>query len=210
MGDGEINSDTLLAHLRSFDPYELEKLVGELWRRFGYEVDVKPGSQDKGIDIEAVKNDPFRTVQLIQVKRFSENSKISSKMIWDYRVLYDQESNVDVVGIVTTGGFTGQALEIAEDLNVRTMAGPELSLLLLDKMGEDYLRDFLDLVAEEDQEDDTEESFEEDIEDGEEEPDYGSFENVDESNTREPSDVERFYDEYSEEIEKAEREFDRY
>lgn len=126
----ELSDKDILSLLRSTDPYDCERIIGELWRSIGYSVEIKNGSQDKAIDIVGKKSDPFERTQLIQVKRYSEENKIGSQQIRNYRTLYEQESDVDRVVLVTTGYFTSQASDLASDLDVETLNGVELVNLI--------------------------------------------------------------------------------
>jgi hypothetical protein len=121
-----------LKDLLDMDPYEFERLVGALWKKMGYKVDVQSKSKDRGIDIVATKQDPFSRKQLLQTKRYGESNKIGSQKIRTYRTLYDQEPNVDTVAVITTGTFTDEALQLAADLHVETVNGVELCNLLVE------------------------------------------------------------------------------
>jgi hypothetical protein len=116
--------------LQSIDPYELEEVIGRLWEEQDYEVTVEPGSQDRGIDIVAERSDPFYRKQVLQVKRYKDSNRIGSRDIRRYRTLYDQESSVDTVAIITTSGFSEQARDLADDLRVELVDGEQLVELL--------------------------------------------------------------------------------
>ncbi|WP_252697898.1 restriction endonuclease [Natronosalvus vescus] len=121
-------------------PYEFERLVGNLWSEMGYDTEVVKGSGDRGIDVIASKEDPFKRTQLIQTKKYSHGNKIGSQKIREYRTLYDQEESVNTVAIVTTGNYTRQARKLAEDLDVETVNGLEL-VKLLKSEGKSLLED---------------------------------------------------------------------
>jgi hypothetical protein len=145
---GVFSESNLSDHLQSMDPYEFEKLVAELWEEMGYRATVTSGSGDRGIDIEARKKDPFHQLQLIQVKRHSDANRIGSSIIRNYSTLYSQRNDADIVAIVTTGQFTSDAIDLAEDLGVRTMAGDTLCELLLQEIGSKKLVDKLEIETE--------------------------------------------------------------
>ena len=134
MNDCSLSSNELRENLQRMDPYQLEELVADLWVAMGYEVDVTSGTGDRGIDVVARKEDPFQRKQLLQVKRYGEENLIGSPEIRLYRTLYEQEENVDLVGIVTTSGFTDEALTLAQDLDIGTMDGNTLSEHLIQKL----------------------------------------------------------------------------
>lgn len=105
-------------YLGGVDPYEFERLVAKLWEKRGYRTEVTSRSQDRGIDIIAEQDNPIKQKILIQAKAYSEENKISSNEIRKYATLYRQEDDVDRVVLVTTSGFTTQAKELAQDLDV--------------------------------------------------------------------------------------------
>lgn len=124
------NPGDVKSWLQTLKPIELERLVGEVWEEMGYTTHVTTGSNDRGIDVIAVKKDPFLRRQLIQVKRYTQTNKIGSQSVRKYRTLYMQEPDVDSVALVTSGDFTPQARELASDLGVETLDGFELGSLI--------------------------------------------------------------------------------
>jgi len=121
-----MSDEELLSLLRDIDPFKFEGIIGEIWENMGYSADVRQETQDRGIDIIAKKSDPFERKQLIQVKRYSGENNIGSQKVREYSTLYQQEPNVDTVIIITTGYFTKQATQLADDLNVEILNGEEL------------------------------------------------------------------------------------
>ncbi len=121
-------------YLNSIRPTEFEELVAEIWAELGYETEVTPGSRDRGIDVIATKEIPVTEKVLIQAKAYSEQNKVGSKEIRNYATLYQQESGVDRVVVVTTGEFTSDAETLAKDLDVRTVDREDL-LALIDEAG---------------------------------------------------------------------------
>ncbi|WP_256299920.1 restriction endonuclease [Haloarchaeobius salinus] len=148
MNLGGLSETNLSDLLQSMDPYKFEKLVAELWGELGYTATVTSGSGDRGIDIEARKEDPFHRLQLIQVKRHSDANRIGSSIVRNYSTLYSQRDDADIVAIVTTGQFTSDAIHLAEDLGVRTMAGDKLCELLIQEIGVENLIDRLEIETE--------------------------------------------------------------
>ena len=131
----------LKAILQQMDPYEFEHFVADLWARMGWETTVSTASADKGVDITARKSSPYDQLLLIQAKRYGPNTTVGSPDVQQYASLRHQFENVDKVLIVTTNGYSRQAREIAEDLNVKLIDGDGLVELI-----DEY--DSLDLVAE--------------------------------------------------------------
>ncbi|MBX0287956.1 restriction endonuclease [Halomicroarcula sp. F28] len=99
--------------------YEFEHLVADIWEKEGWDATVTQSSQDKGIDVVADRRDPVKLRALVQVKAYNQDNKVGSEEVRNYATLYEQEDNVDVVVIATSGWFTKQAVELADELNVR-------------------------------------------------------------------------------------------
>lgn len=131
----------LKAIVQQMDPYEFEHFVADLWKRMGWETTVSTASADKGVDITARKSSPYDQLLLIQAKRYGPNTTVGSPDVQQYASLRHQFENVDKVLIVTTNGYSRQAREIADDLNVKLIDGDGLIELI-----DEY--DSLDLVAE--------------------------------------------------------------
>lgn len=54
-----------------------EELIAEIWRRFGYEVELTKRTRDGGTDVVAIKNSEIQTRFLIQCKRLAPGSKVT-------------------------------------------------------------------------------------------------------------------------------------
>lgn len=124
-----------LAHherLRFLEAYEFEMFVAELWSHRGWETEVTQQAVDKGIDVIATRHEPFQEKQVIQAKRYDEGNNVSSTEIQQYSSLRHQESSADTVIVIATSGFTPQARELAENLNVKLLDGESLSRLIDD------------------------------------------------------------------------------
>lgn len=111
-------------------PYDFEKLVADIWEAEGWETTVTSSSQDRGIDVIAKQSNPISLKILIQVKAYALDNKIGSEEVRKYATLYEQESQVDTVVIVSTGEFTSQATTLAEDLDVRLIDRDQLLQLI--------------------------------------------------------------------------------
>ena len=135
------DKQTVLQRLRSMDPYEFEHFVADLWEAQGWEAAVSQASVDQGVDIVATKQNPFPQKQVIQAKRYAANNTIGSPKIQQYSSLRQQEPGADVSVVVTTSGFSRQAEELAQNLNVK-LVDAEGIYRLLKKV------DRFDLVAE--------------------------------------------------------------
>lgn len=109
--------------LYNIDPYLFEVLVANLWQAKGYSTDVRSKSKDRGVDIEAKKGG---YKEVIQAKRYNSNNKISSKTVREYATLYQQIPTANTVVIVTSGSFTDEAKQLANDLKVDIFNGDQV------------------------------------------------------------------------------------
>lgn len=140
----DLNQQELLSQLRQIDEYEFEHLVADVWEQQGWQTTVTSGSNDRGIDVIAKKNSPFRQKHLIQAKRYSAGNKIGSPDIQQYSSLRQQEDDVDAVVVVTTSSFTPEAERTAQDLNVKLIDGEELRNIIVDSNSQDIVYDCID------------------------------------------------------------------
>lgn len=107
-------------------PSEFEQFVAEVWSAQGWQTQVTTPQGDRGIDIVATRETPVPEKHLIQVKRYASNNTVGSPDVQQYASLKQQQPNVDVVTIVTSGQFSAQAEDIANDLNVKLVNGEAL------------------------------------------------------------------------------------
>jgi restriction endonuclease Mrr len=129
--NNRLSKPRVLKQLREIDPYEFEKLVAKIWEKQGWDAKVKSGSGDRGIDVEATKEDTFeKRRHLIQVKRHGENTVVGSEDIQRYASLYQRDERVDNVFVVTSNRFTSEAIEVAKNRDVSTIDGDELYQML--------------------------------------------------------------------------------
>jgi hypothetical protein len=119
-----------LKELQLMDPYDFEELVAEIWEAEGFTTNVRQGSRDRGIDVEAVK-DQYKV--LIQAKRYSSGNKVGSQEVRKYATLYQQDQMANEVAIVTTSQFTSEAKKIATEQNVTIIDGKNTVEMLDDR-----------------------------------------------------------------------------
>ena len=136
----------LKAILQQMDPYDFEHFVADLWERIGWKTTVSTASADKGVDITARKSQPYEQLLLIQAKRYGPNTTVGSPDVQQYASLRHQFENVDKVLIVTTNGYSRQAREIAEDLNVKLIDGDGLVELINEYDSLDLVAEYLDFI----------------------------------------------------------------
>lgn len=128
--------------LQKIDGYDFEYLIADLWTEQGWKTRVLPASNDRGIDVEARRSEPFEQKYLIQAKRYSASNKVGSEMIQQYASLQYQEENVDAVLIITTSSFTKPAKEIAADLNIKLIDGDDLTKIITKRDARDIVNNY--------------------------------------------------------------------
>lgn len=116
----------LLPALRDLSPRQFEQLVADTWQEAkDWSTEVMPPGPDRGIDV--LGNPPNGGPQTaFQVKRYGQANKVSSREVQQYASLTQMEENIENVTIVTTSSFTTNAREMAEDLGIKCINGPDL------------------------------------------------------------------------------------
>lgn len=101
---------------------EFEMLVGEAYRRQGFNVrELGGGGADGGVDLVLTKNDQTVLVQCKQWRTFKVGVKVVREL---YGVMAAQKAHGGVV--VTSGVFTQEAKDFADDKNINLMDGDKL------------------------------------------------------------------------------------
>ncbi len=145
--DGPIETvGELQTVLQRMDPYEFERFVADLWERMGWSTEVSSASADEGVDVVARKSTPYDQTVLIQAKRYGPTTTVGSPDIQQYASLRHQYDGVDKVLIITTNEFTGQALDLAGRLNVKTIDGEQLAELVGQNQALDLVVEYVDFV----------------------------------------------------------------
>jgi hypothetical protein len=119
-----------LTALQRMDEYDFEHLVAAVWDAQGWTTEVTTGAGDRGVDVTAVKTDPFEQRQYIQAKRYSAGNKVGSEAIQKYSGLYARNESVDAVVVVTTSEFTSESQAVAANRNVKLIDGEKLRRLI--------------------------------------------------------------------------------
>lgn len=145
-GDRIESPAQLKAALQRMDAYEFEHFIGDLWERMGWQTDVSTAAADKGVDVTAKKASPYEQTLLIQAKRYGPNTTVGSPEVQQYASLRHQYRGVDKVLLVTTNEYTGQAKDLAENLNVKLIDGDELVQLVLEHDALDLVANYLDFI----------------------------------------------------------------
>jgi hypothetical protein len=136
--------EELVSHLQELDNQAFEEFLGELWEQRGWETRVTPQAKDWGIDVIATRELPIPLTLVIQAKRYSSSRNVSSTEVQQYSSLRRQRNNVDAVTIVTTAGFSDQARETAEALNVKLLDGTDLCRLIKDTQAYELLNTYIE------------------------------------------------------------------
>jgi hypothetical protein len=131
--------------LFQLSPNEFERFVAEVWGKKGWDSTVTRQSNDYGIDVLASRSDLYDEKAAIQAKCYSPSNKVGRPEIQQYDSIRRQDSEIDVVIVVTTSSFTGGAQQLANQLNVKLIDGEDLTSAVLESLS--YERIF-DLVGE--------------------------------------------------------------
>ncbi len=125
--------DNRSALLSEISPRDLEEIVGELFHKEGFEVQVTPYQKDGGIDLRAARSDRFgRFIFLVQCKRNAPNRPVGVAIARElYGVVAAENATRGLV--VTTSYFTKGARAFQQEVEAR--------LSLMDYLG---LRRWLD------------------------------------------------------------------
>ncbi|MFI1935328.1 restriction endonuclease [Streptomyces sp. NPDC020330] len=108
------------------DPYAFEEAVAELCRRDGCpEAEVVGGAGDLGADVLATTPDGRRLV--VQCKRYGPTSRAGSQDLQRFGGTCYAVHEADVALVVSTGGFTGPALDYAERCAILCYGPEELT-----------------------------------------------------------------------------------
>lgn len=104
--------------------YDVAQLIQRLT---GKRTEVVGGSGDGGIDIN-VYNDNGRLVGIVQCKHLQENKTVYPAYIRDLNTVRHYH-HVNIAYLVTTGRFSNESYQLANDLGVRLIDGNRLQQL---------------------------------------------------------------------------------
>lgn len=120
---GILSREKTIENLQQLNPNEFEEFIADVWKARGFSVTLRKKTGDRGVDIEAMLD---QKLHLIQVKRYTEGNKVSSREIRSYATLYQQIPDADKVVLVTSGDITAPANSLANDLDVELVGSNEL------------------------------------------------------------------------------------
>jgi len=107
--------------LYKISPRKFEEVMAELLSDFGYDVELRKQTRDKGIDIIAIKRDTeVKLVEryLVQCKRNAPQNKVTFGLVHALLGAGVEEPNTGLI-LATTSTFTKPALELAKKETVR-------------------------------------------------------------------------------------------
>ncbi|WP_176548242.1 restriction endonuclease [Natrinema sp. CBA1119] len=134
------NPQKLKSSLQELSANRFEEFVASVWDSMGWETKVTPSGRDKGIDIIATREGIVDEKVLIQAKRYSPGNKVGRPAIQQYNTLQQQVPDADSVIVVTTSRFTTEALELAKQLNIKTINGNNISEAAIDHISKEDLK----------------------------------------------------------------------
>jgi len=126
---GTVSAST--GEANSLSGIDFEKVIAALLRAMGFQTELTEATGDGGIDIVATLEKPLIGGRyLIQCKRFALDNLVGAATIRDFygAVTADRKAIKGVV--ITTSGFTPQALAFAQNLPIELVAGHQLRALL--------------------------------------------------------------------------------
>ncbi|MEX2105501.1 MAG: restriction endonuclease [Solirubrobacterales bacterium] len=95
--------------VHALSPRQFEEFVAALYERHGFEVELTPGSRDNGVDLYAVRYEPFgRVLTIVECKRYAPDRPVGVELVRSlYGAIQDQGASVGV--LATTSSFTAGA-----------------------------------------------------------------------------------------------------
>jgi restriction system protein len=122
-----VQSKVPISSLDSIEWDDFELVVGEIFRRQGYEVEINAGlGSDGGKDLTLRRDGKLR---LVQCKRLQATNKVSVKAIREFYGLIVGEGATDGV-FVTTGLYSRDAKEFADGKQMELLGRSEIEALM--------------------------------------------------------------------------------
>jgi pSer/pThr/pTyr-binding forkhead associated (FHA) protein len=121
----------VLDKIISLQPYQFEKLTGQLFTKLGFDTTVTKQTADGGVDVEAThKGVIFRGRYLLQCKRYNSSHKVTRPEIQAFHGRLAMEPRARGI-FITTSSFTRGAQKAAELTGINLIDGQELEALLI-------------------------------------------------------------------------------
>ncbi|MGN6186206.1 MAG: restriction endonuclease [Thermoanaerobaculia bacterium] len=84
-------------------PRRFEEIVAEIWRGFGYEVELTKQTRDGGYDITAIRSTHVREKYLIECKRFTDMRTVGVGVVRQlYGVVKSEEATKGIIATTTS------------------------------------------------------------------------------------------------------------
>ena len=141
LSKGENTANPVEKLVEYVDGYTFEHFIADLWERQGWNAQVTNGSGDEGVDVVAIRNEPYELVSNIQVKHYTD-TVISRPDIQQYSGL-QQLMDVDTVAVVTSSSFSSPAEDWAAKTNVKLIDGDDLKRIIEKYDAYDLVRDYI-------------------------------------------------------------------
>src|SRR5262249_41650967 len=110
---------------------DFERLITGLLERMGFRAEMTKASGDGGIDIVASLDRPMvRGIYLVQCKRYSPRNLVGVTVVREFYGALTAERRAIKGILITTSGFTPQALEFARQLPIELIGRDQLKKLL--------------------------------------------------------------------------------
>jgi pSer/pThr/pTyr-binding forkhead associated (FHA) protein len=121
-------SQSVLDKMFALQPYEFEKLIGQLFTKLGFDATVTNQTGDGGVDVEVIhKAVIFRGRYLIQCKSYNSSHKVTRPEIQAFHGRLAMEPRARGI-FITTSSYTRGAQEAAELTGINLIDGKECGL----------------------------------------------------------------------------------
>jgi restriction system protein len=124
--------------LLQMNPYELERLVRDLFAKMGYDTWRTESSRDDGIDAVATKSDPHMPVEcIVQAKRY--RGAVAPKEVQALMGAMAEKPTATHGYLVTTSWLSPRSRQRARSLRIHTIERNQLAALVKDLLGIDIV-----------------------------------------------------------------------
>jgi len=119
------------AEIDTLSGADFEKVIAALLRAMGFHTEITEVTGDGGIDIVATLDQPLIGGRyLIQCKRFAPDKLVGAATVRDFYGAVTADRGAVKGILITTSGFTSQALAFARQLPIELIGGQQLRALL--------------------------------------------------------------------------------
>lgn len=133
--EGDLDPNQFRRMLFTLNPLQFEYFIAALWDRLRPgEATVTQAAGDMGVDVVVDGGER----EIIQVKQYTADNLVGRPAVQQYYALYDQE-DADRVTIITTSGFTEEAISWAAAHGVTLFDGDDLYAVIRDSDSTDLI-----------------------------------------------------------------------